>query len=121
MLWYPIVVSGLMGVALIGLWLMLLVRQAVPELTAGLPSIRFHIAAELLTAVALLAGGIWVAVADGPTARVLDAASLGAIVYSTVNSPGYYADRGNRTVVAMFGVLAILAVTAILVLVVAPD
>lgn len=118
MLWYTIVISGLMGFALIGLWAALLVRHAVPELTAGLPSIRFHIAAELLTAVALLAGAVWLAVGDEPAARLLDAAGLGAIVYSTVNSPGYYAHRGNRTVVVMFGVLAIMAVAAILVLLV---
>ena len=119
MLWYPIAVSALMGVALVGLWGTLVVRNAVPELAAGLPSIRFHIAAELLTAAALLAGAAWLVVADGAMARTFDAASLGAIAYSTVNSPGYYADRGNRTVVAMFGVLLILAVTAILVLLVA--
>jgi hypothetical protein len=46
-------------------------------------------------------------------------ASLGAITYSTVNSPGYYADRGDRPVVVMFGVLTVFAVSAIVVLVVA--
>lgn len=118
MLWYPILVSALMGVALFGLWAMLLVRHAVPELTAGLPSIRFHIGAELLSAGALLASALWLILADGPTARLVAAASLGAIAYSTINSPGYYADRGNRAVVAMFGLLAILALTAIGVLMV---
>lgn len=67
---------------------------------------------------ALLAGAIWRVLADGPMARAFDAASLGASACSTVNSPGYYADRGNRTVVAMFGVLAILTVTAIVLLLV---
>lgn len=116
MLWYPIVVSAVMGLALVGLWVMLLARHAVPELTAGLPSIRFHIAAELLTAAALLASAVWLAAADSPAARLLATASLGAVAYSTVNSPGYYADRGNRAIVVMFGVLTVLAVTAIAVL-----
>jgi hypothetical protein len=119
MLWYPIVVSALMGVALFGLWGMLLARRAVPELNAGLPSIRFHIAAELLTATALLGSAVLLAVADTAVARMVATASLGAITYSTINSPGYYADQGQTTVVAMFGVLALLAVSAILVLLLA--
>ena len=118
-LWYPIAVSALMSVALFGLWGRLLVRHAVPELNAGLPSIRFHIVAELLTAAVLLAGAVWLAVADSPMARLVAAASLGAIAYSTINSPGYYADRGQRAVVVVFGVLTVLALTAILVLVTA--
>jgi hypothetical protein len=113
MLWYPILICGLMGIAVFGLWGVLLARRAVPELNAGLPSIRFHIAAELLTAAALVASAAWLASGDSAEAR------LGAITYSTVNSPGYYADRGERPVVVMFGVLTVLAVSAIVVLVVA--
>jgi hypothetical protein len=119
MLWYPIVVSALMGVALLGLWGRLLFRSAIPELNAGLPSIRFHIVVELLTAAALLGSAIWLAVADSPTAHLAATASLGAIAYSTINSPGYYADRGNWTVVVMFGALTVIALTAILVLLMA--
>lgn len=118
MLWYPIVVAALMGVALLGLWASLVARRAVPELTAGLPSIRFHIGAEVVTAATLLAGAAWLMVGDGPAARLVAAASLGAVAYSTINSPGYYADRGERAVVLMFGVLAILALSAIVVLLV---
>jgi hypothetical protein len=119
MLWYPILICGLMGIAVFGLWGVLLARRAVPELNAGLPSIRFHIAAELLTAVALVASAAWLAAGDSAEARQVASASLGAITYSTVNSPGYYADRGERPVVVMFGVLTVLAVSAIVVLVVA--
>jgi hypothetical protein len=108
-----------MGGAVFGLWGMLLARHAVPELDAGLPSIRFHIVAELATATALLGCAVWLAVADSSIARLAATASRGAIAYSTINSPGYYADRGQLAVVVMFGVLTILAVTAILVLLVA--
>lgn len=116
---YSIAVAAFDGIALIGLWAMLLFRHAVPELNAGLPSIRFHIAAELSTAVILLIGALSLAAADTPTARLVVAVGLGAITYSTVNSPGYYADQGNRPLVLMFGVLAVIAVVAICVLIVA--
>ena len=35
----------------------------------------------------------------------VSALALGALLYTTVDSPGYYADRGDRTTVAMFAVL----------------
>ena len=118
MAWYPILVSAVVGVAVIGLWGALIVRRAVPELADGLASIRFHIAAEVLSATALLVSAVWLSVADSPTARLVTCGALGAIAYSTVNSPGYYADRGNRPVVAMFGVLTLLTLTAIAALIV---
>lgn len=118
MLWLPIGISLLMSVALFGLWGVLLARRAVPELSQGLPSIRFHIGAELVTAACLLASAALLASADGPAVRLFATASLGAIAYSTVNSPGYYADRGNWAIVGMFGLLFVLALVAIAVLVV---
>lgn len=119
MLWVTIAVSIVTGVSVIGLWMVLLARHAVPELAAGLPSIRFHIAAELLAAAGLLVGAALLALADGPVARLVSAVSLGAIAYSAVNSPGYYADRGDRAVVAMFGIVLLVIVAALLALAVA--
>ncbi len=119
MIWFPVAVALFMGVATIGLWTVLVLNRAVPELAEGLPSIRFHVGAEVLTATFLIASGLWLLLADGPEARLLAVAALGATAYSTVNSPGYYADRGNRLVVAMFAVLLLLALAAIVVLIVA--
>jgi hypothetical protein len=114
--WYPIAISALIGLAIVGLWGVLIRRHAVPELDQGLPSIRFHIAAELLTATGLLVAAAWLVAADSAEARLLDAGALGAVVYSTINSPGYYADRGERPVVATFAALSIVALSAIAVL-----
>lgn len=52
MMWYPIVISLGVGIAILGLWSMLLARRQVPEVRAGLASMRFHLAAEVLTGAA---------------------------------------------------------------------
>jgi len=103
------------GVAVLGLWIVLVVRRQVPELQAGVPSIRFHIAAEVGMALLLLAGGIAL-IADVAWGVPLVAAALGAALYSTVNSPGYYADQRLWPPVAMFLVLAVLIGVALVVL-----
>jgi len=109
MLTIPIITSAALGIAVLGLWGSMIARHAVPELADGRPSIRFHIGAELITGAALLLGAALLAVADGPVARMIDAAALGAILYSTVNSPGYYADQDNQPMVAIFGILTLAA------------
>lgn len=113
--WFVISVSVGIGLAILGLWTMLLVRRQVPELQAGLPSIRFHIAAEVGTAIALVVGGVALAV-DTSWAAVMAAAGLGAALYSTINSPGYYADKRAWSTVGMFAVLAVLVLTALILL-----
>ena len=119
MVWFAVGLCLLVGVAIIGLWGVLISGQRVPELTQGLPSIRFHIGAELVTATPLVASGAWLLFGGGPEARLVAVAALGATAYSTINSPGYYADRGNRSVVVMFGVLFLLVLTAIVAVIMA--
>jgi hypothetical protein len=115
MAWYVIIVTLAVGVAMVGLWVVLIARRQVPELAEGKPSIRFHIAAELFTAALLVTGGIglWVASEWAPT---LTAAAIGAAIYSCIASPGYYADRGQIGPVAMFGVLVVFLTSALVVL-----
>lgn len=112
---YVITLSLGVGVAVLGLWTMLVLRRQVPELEAGVPSIRFHIAAEAGMAVLLVAGGLAL-LADVAWGPPLAAAALGAALYSTVNSPGYYADKRLWPAVAVFLVLAALIGVAVVAL-----
>lgn len=112
---YAIGLSLGVGVAILGLWIVLVVRRQVPELQDEVPSIRFHIAAEVGMALLLLAGGVALIV-DAAWGVPLTAAALGAALYSTVNSPGYYADRRLWPPVVMFLVLALLIGAALAVL-----
>ena len=107
------------GGAMAGLWAVLLVQGEVPEIAAGEREIWFHLAAELLTAVALVAGAAALLRGSGLGARIGAAFALGALAYSTIASAGYYADAGQGGVVAAFFVLA--ALSGIAALAVATD
>lgn len=103
------------GTAIAALWTVLLATGQVPELDEGRRDILFHIGAEYLTAVLLVGAGIAVLTTGGSTATLAAAVAAGALLYTTVNSPGYYADLGQWAMVAMFAVLAVAtASTAVL-------
>lgn len=107
--WFQIVV----GVSVLGLWSVLLLGGQVPEVQAGQVDIWFHLAAELTMAGLLVVAGVAV-VRRSRRATGLSAVALGLLGYSVLNSPGYYAERGDWAMVAMFAVL-VLAVAASLV------
>lgn len=95
--WFQIVIGSGILVA----WVLLVASGGVPEISAGQRDIWFHIAAEATTGVVLIAAGVLL-LRNSSQARVLSAFALGALFYTAVNSPGYYADRGDWAVVAVF-------------------
>ena len=109
--WYGIGV----GTLIILQWVFFIATGLVPEFQTAPWSIGFHIAAELSLALALLVTGIATLRAMSWGKPVLLMA-LGMAIYSEINSPGYFAQLGQWSLVAMFAVLlfgAILAVTMI--------
>lgn len=109
--WYEIVV----GIAIVALWSLLLATRQVPQIPAGDREIWFHLTAELVTATLLIAAGM-VLLAD-TAATTLSGVALGALLYTTIASPGYYAANRDWRPVGLFGVLIITttaAATAIL-------
>jgi hypothetical protein len=106
--WFEIVV----GAGIVALWAMLLATGQVPEVTAGQRDIWFHIAAELTAASILVGAGVWVLrTGASRRAQLAAAAGLGALLYTVVNSAGYYAESGDWAPVVMFGLLAVATVT----------
>lgn len=93
------------GLSIAGAWSTLLIRRQVPELAAGLPSIRFHLTAELIACAGLLVGGIGM-LFEQPWGTPIAAVALGMALYATTNSAGYFADLQRRPVVIVFLVLA---------------
>lgn len=98
------------GVAIAAMWTLLLVTAQVAEVDAGRVDIWFHLAAELATAGVLIAAGTAL-LRRSRHGRSLAAVAVGALAYTTVNSPGYYAEAGEWAVVGLFMVLLILAIT----------
>ena len=105
--WFLLVV----GVLIAGLWTVLLVSGDVTEIADGDRAIWFHLLAEFGTAVLLITSGT-LALRGHIVGRRLAGIGLGALLYTTINSGGYYANRAEWAIVAMFGGLTAVSVVA---------
>ncbi len=104
-------ISVIIGISIIGLWVMLLLTDNVPELVTAPISITFHLIAEfsmgalmMISGIALLCKAKW-----SPWLFVL---SSGLVIYAVVNSAGYYGQASNWAMVGMF--MGLLVVTVVL-------
>jgi hypothetical protein len=110
--WYGILVGALILLQ----WTFFLTVGAVPELQTAPWEIGFHMTAELALALMLIAGGC-ATLGLKPWGKPVLLVALGMALYSEINSPGYFAQRGQWTLVVMFGVLLLGALTAVLLIV----
>jgi hypothetical protein len=106
--WFAILV----GISMVAQWSLFLLSGNVPELRTEPVRIGFHLAAELLTALVLMVSGTGVLAAKR-WARPLLLVGLGMLVYTSIVSPGYFAQRGEMGFVLMFGVVLALTGAAI--------
>ncbi len=100
------------GLGVLGLWTMLLLGGQVPELETEPASIATHMTAEGLMAVLLIASatGLFLKRRFAPHLMLL---SSGMVIYSVINSSGYYLEQNNIGMVGMFALLAVLTVIAV--------
>lgn len=104
--WYAIGVGALMLV-----WWAIEVRGGALRRPDRTPAeIGLHLAAEIVAAVGLVIGGA-VAVAGGSASVLL--VGLGMLLYTVIQSPGYFLARRELAPVAMFGVLVVTTLVAI--------
>ena len=109
--WYGISVGAL----IILQWIFFLAADSVPQLETAPWEIGHHIAAELILALTLLAGGITTLRSMEWGKRIL-AVALGMAIYSEINSPGYFAQLGQWGLVGMFAILLIGAALSVILL-----
>jgi hypothetical protein len=109
---YPAWFAILVGIAMVAQWAMFLLSGSVPELKTEPVRIAFHLAAEFLTAVVLIVSGAGVLAAK-PWAQTLLLVGLGMLVYTSIVSPGYFAQRGQMGLVGMFAAILVLTCAAI--------
>jgi hypothetical protein len=102
--WFGIVI----GLLITGQWAFFLRAGAIPELQTEPIRLGFHLAAEFVTALALIVSGVATLRAD-PWGRSGLLVALGMLLYTVIVSPGYFAQRGEWPLVAMFGVLLLSA------------
>jgi hypothetical protein len=110
--WFQVVV----GAGILLLWPVLIVAGEVPELEAGQRDIWFHIAAEVVTGALLVVGGTSLLRGGATGARVVSAVALGALLYTGINSAGYYAELGQWLGAVLLVGVAVGAGCAVLVL-----
>jgi hypothetical protein len=102
-----------LGLLMVGQWTASLATGQVPELATAPLEIAFHLAAEILTALALVLAGLAI-LKKIRWGRTLFLVAGGMVIYSIINSPGYFAQRGQWPVVALFGALFFAAVFALM-------
>lgn len=98
---YTIIVGFLM----MGMWSMLVLTNQVPYLGTPQVEIKLHIFTEILTALTLILGGV--TVIRGWKHKEIHLVSQGMLIYTIINSSGYYIDLGETGITVMFGVLLI--------------
>ena len=79
----------IIGIAMLSMWVFLLGKREVPELTTKPTQIYFHLVAELLTSIALIIGGIGL-IMNQSWGVALFFISIGMAIYSTLNAAGFY-------------------------------
>jgi hypothetical protein len=103
----------LAGLLMIGQWGFSLAAGRIPELQTAPLAIGFHLAAEILTALALILAGLAI-LKKLAWGRTLFLAAGGMLIYSLINSPGYFAQQGRWAMVGLFGALFFAAVIAMM-------
>ena len=100
------------SIAMIGQWVLTLVKKQVPGPEAG-PIVGrgpvemlFHKVAELVTAIALLAGGVGLLLEWAWASRVY-LISMGMLLYTVINSSGYFAQKREWPMVGVFAVILV--------------
>ena len=109
---FPAIFAIIVGLGMIAQWTLSYLNKQIPELQTEPIRIGFHIAAEMLTAAFLLAAGIGLLISM-PWATSLYLIAIGMLVYTSVVSPGYFAQQGKWGWLIMFGIIIILGITSI--------
>ena len=109
---FPGIFAVSVGSLMLIQWALFLLTGNVPELQSAPLSIAFHLAAEFLTAIALIISGI-ILIKLSPHAKQVFLLSVGMVIYAMINSAGYFAQSGDWIFVAMFAILLVLAAISI--------
>ncbi len=98
--------SIIVGISMILMWLVFYLSGSIPELETEPARIIMHLAAEFATAIALVIGG-WGLLKAKTWGKPIYLIATGALIYTMIQSPGYFIQTGEPGFVAMFAVLII--------------
>lgn len=105
--------SIVVGIAMIGTWILLYVSNQIPELQTEPIRIIMHLAAEYTTAILLIVAGYGL-LRNIRWGFYMYLFSTGMLIYTLIMSPGYYAQQEEFGFVGMFAALMILAIVLLI-------
>ena len=105
--------SIIIGIALICMWLSLLSTNQVPEINSAPLQLTYHLIAEFLTGLLLIAGGFGLIKNSGWGFHIY-LISMGMLMYTVIASTGYYANNGDIAMVGMFTIFTVLTAVFII-------
>lgn len=106
----------IVGLAMIGQWSMLFASRQVPELQDEPIRLGFHLAGEFLTAFSLI-GAAGALLAGLAWSLPLYLVAIGMLLYTTIVSPGYFAQQGNWKWLTIFAAIIAGAVVSLVLVV----
>jgi hypothetical protein len=107
------------GIAMVGQWMITMLKKEIPGKEAGTIvgrgpiEMRFHWVAEFLTATALITSGVGL-ILDWSFAHKLYLLSTGMLIYTVINSSGYFAQKREWPMIGIFTLLFILSVVSLI-------
>ena len=103
---YASIYSIFVGVCMIGMWILFYVTESIPELKTNPIEIIIHIIAEFITGILLILAGVSILLKKAWSYK-LYLVSSGMLVYTIINSSGYFLERGDIAMTTMFYLLLI--------------
>lgn len=100
------------GILIFVQWLFYLATAHVPALDSAPLEVVFHLAAEFMTSMVMIAGGIAVLRRRPWAARLYYLAS-GMLIYAVIDSAGYFVQLGQWPLVVVFALVFVLAVISV--------
>lgn len=98
----------LVGISMFAVWGGFFATGTVFGIRPDGPGIGFHIAAELMTGIALLVAGVGLMRKQRWGLNTLFM-GIGMLLYALVNSPGYYMKSGGAFILVVFGASAVVS------------
>lgn len=101
--------SIVVGIAIILVWAWLLINDDVPQIETSPLGMWLHIAAEIVTAIALIVAG-WGLITDASWSRKLHLLASGMLLLVMIHAFAWYGERGDVGMVIAFLLLGVFTV-----------
>ena len=106
--------QAFVGIGMIGIWMVSFAMGTITEVETEVIRISMHMMAELTTAILLLISGFSILL-NKQFKSSLFHLSFGALIYTLIASPGYFAQLNQWGVVSLFLVLLVISLALLII------